>query len=364
MQLQKVGDNFCLIDVRAGSAIRRNGVMERCLELVVLILGVPEFRAGKQRGQHQLGVAVGLVITLGQLLHQAVRWFIRYEVLRQLIAEVMCCRRMLGEHVQHLLDLLCTSAFDCLSEHHFVAEVVTTLVECCPCAVTGSEGARTGHAPAGKHARQFHHVLLCITAVHSQRVQLQKLTRIVFVDAALFILWIVGLKSSLGVLCVVQIEHHRRVVHGGTEQVAEITHGVRANRLFFIGADQNAIETLVHANVEVVEPEVVHQLIQLTGTFDGAHQLGFDHAGFDELPGVFGAVRRHALFGGPFGVAAKLLNAVSGCARLVLGCQRHCLLAFAGAAGIIANALGCAFGGFCLLAKFLILPDQLGCRTA
>ena len=80
-----------------------------------------------------------------------------------------------------------------LSEDYFLTLVVNLVVVLKIAAFAGS-----GNRPAGKAARYFDHVFLCITAIHAQRVQFQKLAAIIFVQSAFYA--ILGVRDAGGLL--------------------------------------------------------------------------------------------------------------------------------------------------------------------
>jgi hypothetical protein len=74
-------------------------------------------------------------------------------------------------------------------------------------------------------------------------VQLHDFARAIFVQVA-------G-----GVVGIVEISQHRRVAQGGTEQIAEVPHGVGPDRAILVIADQNPQVGFVLMHVEMIEPE-------------------------------------------------------------------------------------------------------------
>jgi hypothetical protein len=86
------------------------------------------------------------------------------------------------------------------------------------------------------------------------------ISRVVFVDA-------VG-----GVLFVIEIADHGRVVQRGRQQVAELAQRVRADRVFLVIADHGAQIGFALVDAEVVHPEPCHLLLQLVGRVQVAQQ--------------------------------------------------------------------------------------------
>ncbi len=67
-------------------------------------------------------------------------------------------------------------------------------------------------------------------------------------------------------------------MHGGTKQISEVAHQIRADCLLFVGANQDSIHAFRHGNIEMIEPEVSHDFLQLPGTFHRAYKSRLDHA--------------------------------------------------------------------------------------
>src|SRR5213079_1122141 len=83
-----------------------------------------------------------------------------------------------------------------------------------------------------------------------------------------------ALAAGSGVLRVVEIEQHRRVVRSRAEKIAETSQRVGADRLGLVGADPQPVERLVREDIKMVVPEIDHDLLQLARAVEGAPDAG------------------------------------------------------------------------------------------
>ena len=107
-------------------------------------------------------------------------------------------------------------------------------------------------------------------------MQLHELTGVVLVQA--------GLPSAIGSARnreiglraepVVEVVEHRRMMGGGPHEVGELAQRVRADRLALVHRNVPAHVALAGEDVEVVEPEVDHDLLELPLARHGADHLG------------------------------------------------------------------------------------------
>ena len=189
-----------------------------------------------------------------------------------------------------------------MTEHHFSSGVVHLWSE--------DEAATLGRwhdRPAGECASDVDHVLLGVSAVHSERVQFKQFASVVLIQPLtlallLLLLWprhgadpaeyrsdpptaersatdarkaLRTLESRLGRVShaarVVEIEEHRRTFRDGFQEIAEFSERV--------GPDDVLIEVhqvirlrraLGSVDVEVVLPEIGHHFLQLPLTGDRA----------------------------------------------------------------------------------------------
>jgi len=91
--------------------------------------------------------------------------------------------------------------------------------------------ARRDHRPAGENTREGRHVILRITAIDAERVQLQDFAREIFVEPALVAL--PGARARSDRLKIVEIDEHRRMLRHRPQHVAETSEHERTNRLAF-----------------------------------------------------------------------------------------------------------------------------------
>src|SRR5262245_65889636 len=103
---------------------------------------------------------------------------------------------MPGEQVEDVITVLLPAArFDLVSQHHFLAIVVHARLE-----VETTALPRVGNRPPGERACDLLYVLLCVAAVHAQRVQLHQLARVILVEAAPAVLSRAGRKIGQSAL--------------------------------------------------------------------------------------------------------------------------------------------------------------------
>ena len=100
-----------------------------------------------------------------------------------------------------------------------------------------------------QNARQLRHVVLRITAIHAERVQLHDLARVILIRRRL----------ATGVL--IEIAEHRRALRRRAEHRREVAEGIRADHIAIVRDFEHA--DLVVQAVEVIGPELDHALIQL-----------------------------------------------------------------------------------------------------
>ena len=179
---------------------------------------------------------------------------------------------MVDEQAQHALAVVLAAARgQPRAEHGLVAAVVHARPE----DETGVV-ARTLDRPAGERARHLGDVRLRVAAVHAERVQLHQLARVVLVQPRLPAT--LGAPRGHGEVRpggepVVQVEEHRRMARAGADEVGKAAQRVRADDVALVGRDVPADVALRGEHVEVVEPEVDHDLLELALTLDRAEHL-------------------------------------------------------------------------------------------
>src|SRR5207302_11330749 len=114
---------------------------------------------------------------------------------------------------------------------------------------------------AGQHAGELLHVLLAVAAVDAEGVPLHQLARVVLVDVA------------DGILGVVEVLEHGRVLECREYQIAKTPERMRADRALLVISEQPALIGLVLVHAEMVEPEPHHLLAQLRRRIQRPQQL-------------------------------------------------------------------------------------------
>ena len=191
-------------------------------------------------------------------------------------------RRAFREDIERGLTFRFAIPSDVLAEEMLVAIVVTRGIEHEPTA-RNRQRVWPREPPAGQDARQRDDIVLRVAAIGAERVQFHQLARIVFVDPSLAA--VQALAAGSGVLRVVEIEQHRRVVRGRAEKIAETSQRVGADRLGLVGADPQPVERLVREDIEMVVPEIDHDLLQLARAVEGAPDAGGLRL-FEDQPGM------------------------------------------------------------------------------
>jgi hypothetical protein len=216
-------------------------------------------------------IAAGARVGAGHSRDQRGRGRVRDEAPHQLRRDEARGRRVAREDLDHALAVVTPAAGrDPLTEHDFLAAVVHARPE-----DEVPVGLRPVDRPAGERAGDLGDVLLCVAAVHAERVQLHQLARVVLVESALAS----AVRSRRhdevrpGAEPVVEVEEHRRMVRGGAHEVGELAHRVRADRFALVGRDVPPHVALAREHVEVVEPEIDHELFELALARHGTHDL-------------------------------------------------------------------------------------------
>ena len=143
------------------------------------------------------------------------------------------------------------------------------------------------------------HVGLAVAAAHPHRMQLHHLAAVVLVQpfAALLRIRIRRVDSVRARVWpdrkpVVEIHHHGRRLGRGQQQVAKLAQRMRANRIALVGGGVPLVGILGHEDVEVIEPEVGHHLLQLALGHDRTHHLGLGKFVADPVRSIQPALHR------------------------------------------------------------------------
>ena len=120
--------------------------------------------------------------------------------------------------------------------------------------------ARSTDGPAGENLRELLHVLLRVAAVDAERVQLEQLARVVFVQPALLATCpAAGLRAARARadrLEVVEVDEHRRMLRRREHHVFEAAEHVRPDRLALVAAGERRDENLgADRDAEMIRPE-------------------------------------------------------------------------------------------------------------
>src|SRR2546425_8592816 len=214
---------------------------------------------------------------------------------------------MSSEQVQHFASFFFSIRFDAVPEKDLVARLVNPLFKSKAAALLG-----LFKSPSGKTSRALSDIFLSVAAVDSERVQFHKLAPVVFIQAGTPSLalpynrWTVSCAPAiafrhsvcnLGVRSyaqpIIQVEEHRRALRSRDQQILEFSQRMRANHITLVAGQQVAVSAFSDKDVEVVEPEVGHHLLQLRLAVDGPQQLGLDQLVNDNLLGI---IQRHQRF--------------------------------------------------------------------
>ena len=287
--LHRLHQRLRVHDGRARSSNGRDDELERGLHLGAIRLSREELRRGDDDARHFAQVALRVEKLLRRAVDERLGRLIGDEALRQLEGDVARGVRVLRQHVQDAFALFLAAAFrEIRAEDHLLARVVHL----------GTEQEAAAHArlidrPARERARDLDDVLLGVAAVDAERVQLHQLTRVVFVEPSLRALLrlarleplhelasLLGPQTGIvqpalhlradddrgvrrGALKVVEVEQHRRAVRGRAEQIAEAAEHMRADDVLLVVGQVLTHLTLSDEHVEVVEPEIDEDFLQL-----------------------------------------------------------------------------------------------------
>ena len=262
-QRARVGDRAAVV----GEAHRREHVAHRVLEFG---RGEPrELPRQEQRAERRRDVAVGSPERARHRIDELGRRGVAREVGRELARDEVRAGRPAHDEGHRPRDFGEARAVDPLPEKHLRAEIVPRRVEF-ECAVAHIQALRLASqvrrgcrvdSDAGQHAGELLHVLLAVAAVDAEGVQLHQLARVVLVDVA------------DGILGVVEVLEHGRVLECREHQIAKTPERMRADRALRVISEQPALIGLVLVHAEMVEPEPHHLLAQLRRRIQRPQQL-------------------------------------------------------------------------------------------
>ncbi len=133
--------------------------------------------------------------------------------------------------------------------------------------------------PAREQQRELDDVVLVVAVVDADGVKLHELAGVVFVQTVRSI-FVAALQDTLPTRqrrlghVVVEIEEHRRVLRRRHEERLEVAEDVLAEHFAFPVGDVVPNGALVDVDVEVIAPEVDHDLLELTFAVDRAQDDG------------------------------------------------------------------------------------------
>ena len=290
------------VRVAAHGAHGTHDELERGLHLGPDVLARPEVGSAHDRPHHVSHVAARALPGGDGVIHAAIGWLVVHEPLAQLATHVVHGGREVCEQLQQPDSLVHPVARrEPNAQDRLLAVVVRPLVE-----LEASPLLRPPDAPPREDPGDLDHVLLGVAPVYAQRVQLEQLTRVVLVDPlghpleGAFPLGVglrrlprkarhvaataePGTRAEAGpcerrrhgtgghALPVIEIEEHGRASRRGEQQVRELPERARAERLLDVGRREHPIGALAEEHVEVIDPEVDHDLAQLASGERGTH---------------------------------------------------------------------------------------------
>ena len=234
------------------------------------------------------------------------------------------------------------------AEDGFVAVIVHALVE-----DEGAAALRLQDGPAGEAAGDFGDIVLGVAAIDAEGVEFEQFAAVVFVEAARA-LFAAGLRGvGTHGFPVIEVEQHGRALGGGLQEVFELAEDVRADDVALVFGDQVAVGALVEVDVEVVEPEIGEDFVELAVAIDGAQEFAFGEIAGDHLLRSVGHFDAAAQIGRSDGEQALAESLGHGADHVVLllfgdgleGCQALLRSALAEGADLLAGEeVGEGFG--------------------
>src|SRR6476646_10943634 len=139
--------------------------------------------------------------------------------------------------------------------------------------------------PPGKAPRHLRHILLRVTAINTERVQLHQLASVIFIQPAFVLLFLLSLwwtprerpsetpvsrllphgapcrqplgSARIGAQKIIKIEEHRGTLGRRRQQIFELPQRVRLDHIALIGGQIPAIFALPRNDTKVTEPEII-----------------------------------------------------------------------------------------------------------
>ena len=196
-----------------------------------------------------------------------------------------------GQPVQHFQSFAFALGLDAMPEHELRPGRMHSRLE-----LEAAAFFWLFDGPSRKNLGNLGYIALRVTAAYAQRVQFQQFTSIIFVEATRAFALIgtrIGTRRPLRIAApvpsvrtrrktqgprrvwsdthpIVQVVQHGRTFRRGHKQIFELAEGMRTDDIAFVAGQHQAVESFVHENIEVVDPEVGHHFVQLALAIDGA----------------------------------------------------------------------------------------------
>lgn len=157
-----------------------------------------------------------------------------------------------------------------VAEDDFFATVVGAFAE--------EEGAGVGiYSPSGEDACGGENIRLGVTAIDTEGVEFEEFASEVFIESAAgrFVVVRRGRGAGAGDAApVVQIDQHGTVAGDCAEEVAEISPNVGADGRGFVVDEEGEDELFAGIDIEVIEPKIDEDFLELALRMDGAEEFG------------------------------------------------------------------------------------------
>ena len=168
-----------LSHVRGCCPKRAHHELEGCLDLGAIGRRCKELGRGDDCSHDLAQIALGPGESFRRAIDEVIRRGIAHEALGELERDVASSRRMRRDDVQDFFAVFNATAGRKIVPEHFLRAAI----------VHGRDKAEPGiggpaNRPPRKRSRDLDDILLGVAAIHTERVQLQQLSRVVFVEAA------------------------------------------------------------------------------------------------------------------------------------------------------------------------------------
>jgi hypothetical protein len=153
--------------------------------LVLAAVAVPKLAAGEQHFEHLTNIAAGRLKPIRQLLDERRRRFVGDKILGQFEADMTRRRRALRQDVERLLAFR-LAVERAAADRKTGAEIVTSALEH-RSVLRKFAGIGAIDAPAGEDPRQRHDIVLAVTTIGAERVELHHFPGEILVEPDLII---------------------------------------------------------------------------------------------------------------------------------------------------------------------------------